>query len=302
MKKNDEFSIQEIRLRTRLTIKERIKINVISLVSLFKKISRPKLFFNIIIILATQLFSEKKINNQIRFLYSNSAIDYLLNSKKSLIRIGDGEVFHYLADKFVYFDQGFQEVDIELTAGIQKIIKEYKINSNYIIAVNNTIIQMSDLNLIKSGLYSLVFYQRWLFKTKLASSGVTTFLDASMFRPISNLSNNNIELLWLNKDIIIVHNNENEFIQFEVSYRKYSENIQLIKINATNTYKEINYTLLRTMQVADKFGKSNLVVLVSAGPAAKIIVYELSKQDIIAYDMGHYFKWKFKNSLSDGYI
>ena len=73
---------------------------------------------------------------------SENTVGLQLETKKSLIRFGDGE-FNLLNKKDVHY----QKYSLELAAELKKILLEYSIESNYIIAVpyyyfsnNNTVL------------------------------------------------------------------------------------------------------------------------------------------------------------------
>lgn len=294
-KKSIEFNSQRNKLIGLHSSWKTSKILLRSFLTFISYIKNPSRFFTIIKMLLFQIGSEQKVKKKIDFQYDSNSIDFLISSNKSLIRFGDGEVFHYLDSDIKAFRKGQaqQKKHTNLTNELKEIILDYSPSSGYALAVNATLLQMSDLDNLKTGLYSLHYQQRYFFKKFLINKSGVTFLDSMLFRPESNLPNSIIEKLWLNKNVILIHNNSYVFKLFQKKYPSFT--MFFIKVPKIDAYRRIEQTMKKIHSVVEKNDKEKLIVLVSAGVAAKAIVYRLSKENIVSYDTGHYFEWKFVN-------
>jgi hypothetical protein len=268
------------------------------MLSLIYKLKRPKAFVRNIYMLIYQFRSEKTLSKKIDYLYSYQAIDFLLDSKKSFIRLGDSEIHHMLSRYIVRKDEGFQIKTPELTSRLRKIIQDYNANSNYILGFNLTFLKMTDFELFRTGLYSLHYQQRYFFKKYIRKFNNVKILDAMIFRPVSDLTNEKISELYKNKDVILVHNDNKLFLNFRLIHQ--TGKTYFVQIKEKNAFDDCDITISKILELTNGYKYNEVVVMISGGPAAKVMVYDLSKSNVHAIDMGHYFKWKFSNNNNDG--
>ncbi len=223
------------------------------------------------------------------YLNDSETIEYLLKNKKSLIRWGDGESSCLLL-KDIYF----QKTSTELSSDLKSILVEYSAeNSKYLLAGPNKYLSADILTLLYENKLLTWIKSRYVFMKYIKRSNVLG--DAFVFRPLSQLSNEIVEKLWINHNIILVHPEVRVFEDFK---RKYSSNkVMFIQIKSENAYSEINDISKNIFNSG--FSKSNTRILISGGPAAKVIIKLGSDKGYIAYDMGQYFKWKFYNKFNE---
>lgn len=291
--KNSEFLNQRNHFLTRLSMKMVLKNNITSISTVIRSLLHPIKFFKIMSYFFFQLNSHHTISDsKITFLYGEKMVDYLLSSGKSLIRFGDGEVFHYYQYEVAAFlkNQTYQGYNSKLTEELRKIVNEINNDSSYALAIHLTAISMNNLDNLKSGLYSLHYLQRYFFKKELLPKFGMTYLDVLAFRPESKLSNDYISKLWNNRDVVIVNSDEIIYSKFRTNHN--SGKTFWVKIPSTNAYSRIDSIITETVKSLSK--DKTRVILVAAGAAGKAIVYRLSKLDYISYDLGHYFDWKFQ--------
>jgi len=294
----DDFKNQKSKLIYKNSTLKILKINIRSMLSLIYKLKRPKAFVRNIYMLIYQFRSEKTLSKKIDYLYSYQAIDFLLDSKKSFIRLGDSEIHHMLSRYIVRKDEGFQIKTPELTSRLRKIIQDYNANSNYILGFNLTFLKMTDFELFRTGLYSLHYQQRYFFKKYIRKFNNVKILDAMIFRPVSDLTNEKISELYKNKDVILVHNDNKLFLNFRLIHQ--TGKTYFVQIKEKNAFDDCDITISKILELTNGYKYNEVVVMISGGPAAKVMVYELSKSNVHAIDMGHYFKWKFSNNNNDG--
>lgn len=210
-----------------------------------------------------------------------------MKNKKSIIRLGDGEFRILLNKKGIEY----QEYNDSLRNEISQIIKQYSKDSKYLLALPSSMFTKSILWYLKNdniyvdcfGFYR--FYFRYFMKNNVI------YGDAFCF---SKGNENEYKKLWENCDrILFVHNNKKYAIEFE---SKYAIKVDFIEIPQKNSYSKID-SIIKEIKNKLKKMKPNTMykILISAGPTAKPIIYRLSKENIIAYDMGHCWDSPLKN-------
>lgn len=212
-------------------------------------------------------------------LNTNDTLDLQLKTKKSLIRFGDGE-FNLLNGKDVHY----QKYSFELAEELKKILIEYSTESKYIVAVPYYYFSNSNLVLKNRLLISCWSVPKNTFKKVMKKN--IPYGDAFLFSK-TNKELKIYEQLWENyANIIFVHNDE-----------KYSKSINtkefqqlfFVKVPSKNTYEkihEIQYDIEKKF-IQYHLQKKDSIILISAGPAAKVLAYNLSKKDYLCIDTGH---------------
>lgn len=233
-----------------------------------------------------------------KFLHYNVAnidetIDELLNTQKSIIRFGDGELSILIGGNI-----GFQKSDEKLRKRLAEVIS---LNINDImIAVPGPLgneygyLTKKAAKWWKRSIYNEKYYWcQYLHKEKkYYDSLVSRFYVGFEKREDSQRIIEKIKLLWGNKKVLIV---EGKFTKMGVGNDLFSKAKEIKRIicppeNAFDLYDEI---LKKTLVFAKDFD----FVLVSLGPAAKILVYDLYKQGVRAIDIGHVdneYEWYLK--------
>ena len=99
--------------------------------------------------------------------------------------------------------------------------------------------------------------------------------------------------LWENKSVLLVGSMVKYFKnqQLELIKKQY-----LIEAPATDAFREYQNILKDILKVVNfrNLKRQDLVILICLGAATKPIVYELSKLNLVAYDMGTYFDLRYK--------
>jgi hypothetical protein len=203
----------------------------------------------------------------------------VINSKKSIIRFGDGE-FNIIGGKNVHYQVHSIELENELNQIIQQYINNPS-NVDYIVCMPRDFFKVHGFRIMHKRLYiSSWAYSRYIFKNKYDRE--ISYGDAFMFAR----GNENIyKEIWKNenvKNIVFVHNNEKYAKKFE---NKYSIKTESVVIPESNSF-EVKDSILADI-IKKAAGKEELLVLISAGPCAKYLVKELSKRKIWAIDTGH---------------
>lgn len=214
-------------------------------------------------------------------LTDSAAIQYLIENEGSLIRWGDGESA-YLVGRGIYH----QTWNFRSWLRVLQILDE---RSSILLAVPYEAVccegRIRDVPL-KWRLTSYICARYLLPRSRIA--------DAMIFRPEGGLPNQEIERLWIDSEVVVfVHSNYKYYVDFRDRYRHIS--VEYVHVRAANACDDVCSTVAQVLAILAKQRPCKARILVSAGIAAKIIVYELALSGAVAFDMGHYFDYKFYN-------
>ncbi|WP_370760516.1 GT-D fold domain-containing glycosyltransferase [Faecalibacillus intestinalis] len=210
---------------------------------------------------------------------SENTVGLQLETKKSLIRFGDGE-FNLLNKKDVHY----QKYSLELASELKKILLEYSIESNYIIAVPYYYFSNNNTVLNNRLLISCWSIPKTIFKKNMQKN--VPYGDAFLFSK-NNKKIKIFEKIWENyTNIVFVHNNE---IYTKAINLKKNQKLFYVKVPNKNAYEKIENIQndIEMTFILNDLLKSNSIILISAGPAAKVLVYSLSKKGFLCIDTGH---------------
>lgn len=283
----NENNFQKKLIQNHISLRKSLKLSLFSFISLLKSIAYPRAFLYKIYMLIYQL-NTHKIKENHKLLDSRQSLRILLEEKKSLIRIGEGDIYLALNSILIRKTELYESKNPILQRMIIDIMTDYNEESPYFLALNNVFLKMTNYELLRSGLYSLYYTQRYYYKKYLSKKNVI-YLDSLMFRPESSLQNHEIETIWQNSRLVVVHNDIETF--YLINNRNTNPK-NFIKIEPKEIFNSYN-SILKQILAVEFIDKS--ICLIAAGPTAKILVQELSKRKIRSYDVGSYFDWKLKN-------
>lgn len=224
-------------------------------------------------------FMPEKINA----LNYKKTIDMISENKLSLIRWGDGETSVLYGYDIVY-----QDSTAELRQKMWDIVNKYRdkgIESGFLLAMPLKYLSLNGLDIFKMRLSHCWVHTRYLFKTSFNKNH--KYGDAALF---SESMNKYYEKLWHDAShIIFVHSDISCFTRFCATYNKNNQNTSFVKIppkNCFSKYKEIEKEITDIVQ-NKRLDKKNTYILISAGPAAKVITFDLVQKGLICLDTGH---------------
>lgn len=207
-----------------------------------------------------------------------------INSGKSFIRFGDGEFGIYQGHGVHY-----QEYSDELRNEFLKIKNTFEHsgeNCPFLLAVPKRYMQCSGITLCKKRvLVSSWAESRRYFKKNFDRTLI--YGDAFLFE----LNNKEIyKDLWNEKSekktIIFVHNN----IKYAKAFANtYNYNVEFVPCAVKNSYCILDSIVDNIFSVIKKnnLNKNNVQMVISAGPAGKILAYRLAMQGYHCIDAGH---------------
>lgn len=239
--------------------------------SIFKMNLYLKLFY--------QFASSYQGTKHAKYWTPQETAEQILNGRKSFIRLGDGE-FDILLSRSIHYQEYSAELANKLDFAVNEYIAENG-TANYIVGMPAMYIQSKGTFLLKSRLLlSCWASTRYCFGKKYDVA--VNYGDAFLF----GKGNEKIyERIWsetnINK-VVFVHNDETYSNRFVA---KYNIPAEFVKIPNRDAFEQIEVILKK---IIDKSGnKEDTMVLISAGPCGKVLVYELQKQGIWAIDTGH---------------
>lgn len=240
-----------------------------------------------------------------KILDDSEAVEKIINEKLSLARYGDGE-FKWMLD---IPQTSFQESNAELTRRLNEII-----NTDY----EKIIIGIPvALNSVKEYTFEAKLYWQQFLKANIklihkVLNANTIYANTNITRPYIDYKNKsqckskftNLKKIWENKEIVII---EGEKSKLGMGNDLFDNAIKVERIicpskNAFSKYDEI----LKESLKIDK----NKLILISLGPTATVLAYDLAKNGHQALDIGHIdieYEWfihnaKTKTEVSGKYV
>ncbi len=204
-------------------------------------------------------------------------LENLLRQGKSLIRLGDGEIYIMNGGGI-----GYQKYDQHLSVTLQRMVSGYADSANYVLGLAELPLSKSNRqlrqdNLLHCWLPTKVYWQLYFNKK-------ATYFDAHFFYYPGHIAKY-LESYLKTKQLIIATNRQNidrlknnqTFPFTAVTF------IETPEAEAMSVYAEIKELVL---VVANKIGIKEVVVLAALGPASKVLAYELSQLGVQTLDIG----------------
>ena len=210
-------------------------------------------------------------------------VDVLLK-RKSLIRFGDGEFGIYRGK-----DIHYQKWSEPLYTEFDLIKKEYESNSenlNYMLAMPRKYMTANGVSFLgRRVLISSWSDSRYDFKYKWRHD--LQYGDSFLFEK----KNAGIySKLWTSEEcpdsVIFIHNDGKYAEYFSETYHKNTIFMECPKRNAFDALDILQAKIINTVN-ANKWNNNEFMVVVSAGPAGKILVRRLSGEGYWCIDAGH---------------
>lgn len=215
-----------------------------------------------------------------KVLSKSETIEKLRKNNISLIRFGDGEFSIYLNNKDIYY----QKFSNDLKLYLKEIERGYSKESNYMLAIPNEMFTESILWFFKHKKIYLSCFAKYRVYFRYFMKKNAIFGDAMCF--IKSNYDEYIKLWEDVQDVVFVHNDEKWAKSFEEKFKKKTYFVKTPNSNAFENHEQIINKIIDTINL-NKLNNKEYKILISAGPAAKVIVYKLSLMGIVAYDVGH---------------
>lgn len=209
--------------------------------------------------------------------YSEQELIDLLKQGKSLIRIGDGEI------RMINYGSigSYEPFNARLREYLVKSVREYTSSSSYILGIPKEYLSMPNSELRKRNLLHCWLTLKTSF-TLIFPKDVTYF-DAHLFYRGDSFAKV-LEPLLADKKVLVVTRKYNIDLMRSTDLGK-RISLEFIETHDTETFAFFDEIL---DQILKKVGPDTQLyrVVLSTGPASKAFAYELSKRNIISYDLG----------------
>jgi hypothetical protein len=237
-------------------------------------------------------FDSKKLPN-LTVLEDEDLINYLVVHNKSFIRWGDGE------SAIIYgSDLMFQDYNPNLKKDMICFLKDHVHNEKFILGISHHFISMS-LNDFKNqpGNRPNIWRTTRYIIHKFCSLQ-STYGDAFLFRPLSNVSNSDLQKLWQDKHVILLSSDKDHLNK--LNNRNNAASVHQILIPSNNCYEVINGLENKILNLVEEISqkKESIRIMISGGPGGKVLAHRLILKDFIVYDVGNYFTWKIDNKTN----
>ena len=209
--------------------------------------------------------------------YSEQELVEQIKNGKSLIRIGDGEI-----RMINYGNTGsYEPFNPRLRDYLIKSVTEYNASSSYILGIPEEYLSMSNHELRKLGLLHCWLALKTSFS--LIFPKKEKYFDAHLFYRGDSFARV-LEPLLKDKKILIVTRKYNIDLMKETDLVKRLD-IEFIETHDLGTFAYFDEILQKILEKVTS-NPSLYRVILSTGPASKAFAYELSKKNIISYDLG----------------
>ncbi|PIT93328.1 MAG: hypothetical protein COU06_00420 [Candidatus Harrisonbacteria bacterium CG10_big_fil_rev_8_21_14_0_10_38_8] len=235
------------------------------------------------------LYPQKNYRSKALF-YSKSEIQEEIKKGRSIIRYGDGEI-----NLFLSIDNHYQKFSKKLSSNLKRIIKEYSVDSLYILAVPKYITQ-SNKELQKTERKEIwmpfkVFYLL-IFPKKPKYLDAHSFYYDGYFEEVIEPAIKDKELIILtNKGSIDSIKNNNKFLWKNISY------IECPEKDAYDRMNEIEESLKNILK-----SKKNPVIIIALGPVGKCIAHTYSNKGYQCIDIGRGLECIYTANSIQGFI
>lgn len=200
-------------------------------------------------------------------------VDIALYKRVSIIRLGDGE-FNILNGISV----SYQKCNDQLQREMEKLILDYiEGNGRYLLCMPGEFLNVKGNALNLKQLKSWAF-SRYYFKKKFDVN--VTYGDAFLFAKGNEMIYSRIWKESKADKVVFVHNDSSYAVKFA---NKYGIETEFVKVPKRNAYSQIREIEQSIRQISS----TDTLILISAGPATKVIIKHLSFEGFWCIDTGH---------------
>lgn len=229
--------------------------------------------------------------------FTESEVIEKIKSGYSYIRHGDGEMALIRGVGI-----GYQKGDKELAIALKQTIINYNMDSKYILAIPERYITLTNLELKnKNNLNKGVNMFRCWLPFKIAFTQYfpkdMPYADAHSFY-ISGFFEDNFSEYFKSKKFIIITTEDN----IKKQKQNIEKNLKVLSWLVAKSPDPYDYYKKHIAEIDDLLkneNKSDIVLLLGAGPASKPLAYHFSNLGVQSIDVGHGFEYFFKEQGLD---
>jgi Glycosyltransferase GT-D fold len=215
-------------------------------------------------------------NSQKLTVYTPEELTSILSEGHSIIRLGDGEAM-LMTGRSIHY----QKTSPALKADLRLVIKN--VMPPYILAVPIEALTSTDSTLREKGRLRIWRLFRCFAEKRLALTD--SYADAHSFYRQEYLQTLLPKVLT-NKHIICISKKSTLDNTLRTYLEQFSLSVTFIESPTQNSYENIS-TLTEKIASEIRLAKTTPVLLLSAGPASKILAYQFAQKNIQCLDIGH---------------
>ena len=222
-------------------------------------------------------YFDREYKVSVRFM-SDRELSAQLDQGKSMIRLGDGEI--YLIN---YGDSARQDYRPRLRAYLLRIIQSYDPETGaYLLGLPKEFLgrpnrELQDLHMLRTWLPSKIAFER-LFPPQ------QPYFDAHLFYRDGAFTQTLGHALRSHRTVVVT--NPDHIARLKKAGLGGPLNLSFVSCAPHNAFDEFDGLLGRILSLVETGQERLYRVLLSAGPASKALVYELSRRGIASYDLG----------------
>lgn len=196
-------------------------------------------------------------------------LNELIVSKRSLVRYGDGEFTICFNE-----DIPFQSANARLRSLMINILKKEQ---------EHCMICIVDAKQEMTTSYSIEFWSKNIWPVSILLNRKNTYYNANIFRHLQKENFDVLKSIWKNRDILLIIGENSRFKFVEELFNEV-KSVDYLYAKALNAFDEYEQLINSVIQNTPK----TTLVLMSLGPTATVICFELSTQGYQAIDIGHF--------------
>jgi hypothetical protein len=208
---------------------------------------------------------------------TNEEFSKAIKNGRSVIRFGDGEML-LMTGRDIYFQPTSPAINKKLRA----IIKNYSVDAPYIIGVTANKLADSAQTLNQAGTLKIWRLYRVFFKHRFDAT--LPYCTATYFY-IKEAFEKNVMPHIKNRHIIWVSKTENFDEALTSYFSEHTKSVTYIEAPAADAYKAYEKIKVEVLEATHRHSLKPIVLL-AAGPATKVLAYELSQMGIQCLDIG----------------
>ncbi len=231
----------------------------------------------------------------VHFLDYKATLEALLTDNKSIVRFGD-ELFDMLLGIGLYFNDWRQRYDPALAARLREIVSSRE--DRLLICFNPEFILKSKREFRAMGItdqhhfwtHSRVYLKDHIHIDQVYGRSLT-------FHPRYNpdLPYERVIAHLKQKHLIIVTSGIDRF-----AGRSLGLTTDYVEAPSSDAWDQYDRMLKEVRLTARSYDKDKTLIMASLGPAAKVMVYDLTKMGYVAWDTGQFFDLAFRYLRDDG--
>lgn len=209
--------------------------------------------------------------------YSVQELDTLLAQGKSMIRIGDGEIYLMNFGSIAHYEN----YNPELRRYILSIIRDYTPDAPYVIGLPQKYVDMSNDELRKLNMLRCWLPLKIMVRHRFPKA--MKYFDAHIFYRSGTFVNVLEKHLKPHRVIVVTRKHNINLLEEAGIHSKL--NVTFIETKESGTFADRKEIMAHIRETAASH-KSGYRILFSAGPASKAMIYDLSREGFICYDLG----------------